>query len=589
MIIQCEQCQTRFRLADEKLKPTGTKVRCSKCKHVFTVMPPEPEPPEETVDFDAMNMEAVAEPPDAGAAGTTPEKTPEQVAVETEADRKGEAAAEPGLQPAESELDFSGLQQETNSTAGGGHELADDFSFAAPESEEESHESDFAGEAEDEDAGSETGEPTADDLATFEFGDLPTESDQEKPAEKTAEDFRFEDVESERETGGERPPDETSASEDFSFGEAEDDTGELQLDMPGPAEPTGETEEFGMGDDIAEFSFDEEPSLKEDETDQWREDTAAGEESFEFDEPDFSQTAGQDGLEEESFAFDEPDFDAAAGEGDAEKESFAFEEPAPEARGRGEESAGNGLQFGEIDLQGEGETEGQTLEATGDFTGASFSEDRSGGEEPETRPAPRQGRASEREDDARPLAAPPAKRKGPFSKVLLLLFLLLLALGGAAGYFYLQDGGLNFNRILERFTGQAPPPAAEHKISINITDTSYISNRHAGQLLAVEGKVVNNYPTPRSAITVKGVLLDSAGKPLYQQTVFCGNPLDEETLRQTPYAKIEEAMNNQFGDSLANMDVAPGAAIPFTIVFRNLPEDIASINVEVVGSKPGSS
>jgi hypothetical protein len=37
------------------------------------------------------------------------------------------------------------------------------------------------------------------------------------------------------------------------------------------------------------------------------------------------------------------------------------------------------------------------------------------------------------------------------------------------------------------------------------------------------------------------------------------------------------------------MNVAAGASIPFTIVFRNLPEGIANINVEVVGSKMGSS
>ena len=42
MIIQCQACQTRFRLADEKVKPGGTRVRCSKCKEIFTVMPSEP-------------------------------------------------------------------------------------------------------------------------------------------------------------------------------------------------------------------------------------------------------------------------------------------------------------------------------------------------------------------------------------------------------------------------------------------------------------------------------------------------------------------------------------------------------------------
>jgi uncharacterized repeat protein (TIGR01451 family) len=37
------------------------------------------------------------------------------------------------------------------------------------------------------------------------------------------------------------------------------------------------------------------------------------------------------------------------------------------------------------------------------------------------------------------------------------------------------------------------------------------------------------------------------------------------------------------------MNVAAGATIPFTIVFRNLPADIANINVEVVDSKPGAN
>ncbi|MFZ2949892.1 MAG: zinc-ribbon domain-containing protein, partial [Desulfuromonadaceae bacterium] len=37
MIIQCEKCQTRFRLDDSRVTAKGVKVRCTKCKHVFTV------------------------------------------------------------------------------------------------------------------------------------------------------------------------------------------------------------------------------------------------------------------------------------------------------------------------------------------------------------------------------------------------------------------------------------------------------------------------------------------------------------------------------------------------------------------------
>lgn len=42
MIIKCDKCNTAFRLPDEKIKPEGTKVRCSKCKNLFIVFPPKP-------------------------------------------------------------------------------------------------------------------------------------------------------------------------------------------------------------------------------------------------------------------------------------------------------------------------------------------------------------------------------------------------------------------------------------------------------------------------------------------------------------------------------------------------------------------
>ena len=37
MIVKCQQCQTRFKIPDEKVKDTGVKVRCTKCQHTFRV------------------------------------------------------------------------------------------------------------------------------------------------------------------------------------------------------------------------------------------------------------------------------------------------------------------------------------------------------------------------------------------------------------------------------------------------------------------------------------------------------------------------------------------------------------------------
>lgn len=39
MIITCSSCSARYQLADAKVKPKGTKVRCPRCSHKFTVFP----------------------------------------------------------------------------------------------------------------------------------------------------------------------------------------------------------------------------------------------------------------------------------------------------------------------------------------------------------------------------------------------------------------------------------------------------------------------------------------------------------------------------------------------------------------------
>jgi len=44
MIVECEKCHTKFNLDENLLKETGSKIRCSICKHVFIAFPPKEEP-----------------------------------------------------------------------------------------------------------------------------------------------------------------------------------------------------------------------------------------------------------------------------------------------------------------------------------------------------------------------------------------------------------------------------------------------------------------------------------------------------------------------------------------------------------------
>lgn len=75
MIVACPNCQSKYNLPEEKIAPTGSKVRCARCKHVFTAMPP-------GKDFDTeLDALAAAEPQ----AAPKPAPKPAPQAAEPEA------------------------------------------------------------------------------------------------------------------------------------------------------------------------------------------------------------------------------------------------------------------------------------------------------------------------------------------------------------------------------------------------------------------------------------------------------------------------------------------------------------------------
>ena len=53
MIVTCASCFTKFNLDESKIPPQGAKVRCSRCKHVFFVVPPEAPKEEIVADFES--------------------------------------------------------------------------------------------------------------------------------------------------------------------------------------------------------------------------------------------------------------------------------------------------------------------------------------------------------------------------------------------------------------------------------------------------------------------------------------------------------------------------------------------------------
>ncbi|BCR04139.1 hypothetical protein DESUT3_12080 [Desulfuromonas versatilis] len=540
MIIQCPECQTRFKVADDKVKPGGIKVRCAKCRHIFLAQRPQPalapeqQPPEPAAEKPAENF-------------APPEETPPPTQPEAPAAFPTATAARPPEPPPQQKDQF------------------DSFSLdATPE-----------GPAEEDFEGFEEFSTSPDAaIASVPPAEQPDESEETW-------DAGFGEESAEQAFGAEFAGDEEQRplEDEFDFGaesepfpsEAGPDTMEEEL--------AGE-EEAGL-DSPDEFSFSDEPEAAADEL--------SGDD-FAFEEA-LESGAGEKGLDfaEEPPAFNwEEETESGAAELSGAADEFDFGD-AEEASEEAEEFDFSGMTFGEEESPEPARSEPDPEEDA--FGSLSLDLDEPAAAAPAAAaavpPAAAERQAAEAEEE--PLEAPlpvPKKRKSALSGLTLFLLLLLFGLLGAAGYFIWSEGSLD--QALQRLTGQQAPARPAGQIRLSELNSFFVNNLAEGQLFVISGQAINEFTEARSAVTVKGVLFDKNGKALVQQTVFCGNALDEDALRSMPFSRIEESMNNQFGDSLSNLNIGAGKAIPFTIVFKNLPPDLAEFIVEVVDSKPAS-
>ncbi|MDF1580770.1 MAG: zinc-ribbon domain-containing protein [Desulfuromonadales bacterium] len=456
MIIECPECQARFKLADEKIKPEGTKVRCSKCKHVFTVNAPAPAP-----------------------APTPSPAPPEPVPVQSSDDGD----------------DDSSLAFDADT---GDHAPPDDFAVDTDTSADAmtgpTGDFDF-----DFDDSSAAKDPFAEDDSAGDFTfDAPGES---------ADDFAFTEEEpADNEDAGLTTSD--ARDDTFVFGLDSDDTPPL----PGKSADETDGDDFSFGDEAGgfDFGFDEEEPPSPSEKD------AAGGEEFSFGDDD-------------SFA-------------GIEISGSASLETAPDEAAE-ESPVSSGL------------SEDTRVEDN-------FSSPRVERESAPERAPQRQGAV------------------GTFFKLLLLL--LLLGIAGACGYFYWKDGTLDIAKIQQRVEVMlGKSPAEEDKIKIRLSELNgyFVDNAGEGQLFVVEGKATNAYPDTRSALAVKGVIY-GAGEILRYTKVYCGNPIAPKDLQTLSWDKIKAKMENPFGDTMINSEVTSGKTLAFTIVFKNLPENLTEFSVE---------
>lgn len=497
MIIQCEQCNTKFRLDDSKVKDKGVKVRCAKCKHVFTVKKDQPDT-EAQPDFGTMFDQAASlgqdEPSDAGE---------ETLALFSPTEES--PVPEPEPSPAFDSSIF-GLDDDSKSTISMNtlppdlpeNEPApvsapsdDDFSLSSLEDDQG-----FA--LEQEQTKTDAGEL---DFSGFDFGDTAEDADKTVVAAAPAPDFG--------EMTMVRPQTPAAAeqeeSDSFDFG-GEDMFGDVVAEST-PEEPS-EPIKF-------DFQMDE-------FADSMGVDVDTGETGK-------SEQAGT--MSEEPFSLGEIDF------GD-ELSSVAVQQVHPDELKPGQE-----LLFAPL-------AEAQQKPASVELDTL-------------TQAA---------QDELPPLSISSRRKQSPlYTGIIAAIAVVVVAVLAFFGY-----------SMFSEEKGKAAADAG--RITVRAVDAFFVKNKGIGDLLVITGEAVNEFAKPRAAIQIKGMVYDANDKVMASKTAYCGNPLTKEQLATMPLDKIDAAMTNQFGDSLANMEVAPGKSIPFVIVIAKPPAEGKDYGVEPAGS-----
>lgn len=462
MIIQCEKCQTKFRLDDSKVTVKGVKVRCAKCKHVFSVQ-------KRTEEVDETPVAAVDTP------------------------------------------SFDTDQDESFS-----QEMFSDVSENTPFVSAESENSIFPSVATY--SGSAETAPFDASAISFDTDELADEAPSAVAAVRT-------------DTAGGGEVDFSS----FDFGDSEPATAPAATNVappPAAAAPKKEPQGLDFSDDDMFGAVVE--SAPEPSTDNI---------SFDFGEDSFAES------------MDTGAHDSASKGGSL----FSLDSPADAPFSLGEIDFGDELtsvavqQVNPEDLKPSQEILFAPLAAAQPAAGSEAGEFVSDEELP-------------------PLSISSRRKQSPlFTGLIAVVALLVVIILGYFGY--------------SSFTTPKDAAAPEAgKISVKGVKAAFVDNDSVGELLVISGEALNEFKQPRAALQVKVTVFDATGQSVATKSAYGGNPLTEEQLASLTLEKIEAAMANQFGDSLANMEVPPGKVIPFVVVLANLPKGAKDFVVQSAGS-----
>ncbi len=630
MIITCEECGVKFNLNETMLKPEGSKVRCSKCKHVFKAYPPPAaEPtgismaaePDLSDDLTFSDLERMLETP-----------APEPVPAKSKATEFQLEETEMEADTKEEELDLSGLddmltskKEETGDESSEDLELdldleSDEADDLALEVDSETGDVDFS--ELDGILESDTGVEDKAKAETDEF-DLSLELEPDKAQEESLPEMDELELDLDldldlepKEEAVESAPSELELELDLTLEKADkgdEDELSLELDLEPAKEKEAQKElelelELDIDEDLSGLTMEDgadktqetiEKDLLETKSlvDAEKEadeleleldiDESVEEKAAEIDASDeeidlseLEQTlemellAPQDGADDEpenvelELADDQEDLAVEVdAAGDEEIDVSDIEEMLDMDSVEGEKTGSDDLEL-EFDIDSKSADEDKEADSKKGKVEAAFEET----VEAETAPAGMdRGIATE-------------EKKGGKPVLVIAIVLIILGLGIGGVILLSALGVIPANKIpFMSSIFKSGEKADLGKIDVVQTSINHYWTKDRN-LFVITGQVKNNSTKTHRSIQVKADLY-SKGKTLTKTVnVYCGNVLSNEDLQKLPQEEIDRRLVNQLTPENQPIKLPAGGELPFMIVIPNLTNDMEEYKVLVAGS-----
>ncbi len=529
MIIECNNCETRFRLDESSIKGSGVKVKCTKCQNVFVVAKPEA-----SEDQDAPVLEELGSTDNGPDAAAEPpiDETPDENQVDDITDpttwglldNGPDAAAEPPIDETPDEIPtISEPPIDESPDVETGDDLNDLSAWGledetAPGEDEEPSPSESPDE-----------EPVNDlnDLSAWGLEGDGDDTEAEPPIDESPDELPTVAEPPIDETPDEEPVDDLNDLSAWGLeGDVDDDDTEAEPpidespdEVPTAAEPPiDETPDEVPGDDLTDLSawgLEEEGEAEAPLV-------AEPEEELDWD------LGGEEGGGEE---MDWPSGDEDDGDSEEVDEEWELEDAAtPDAEETPEETG----VLEDLDL-GLGDDEGDS-ETTSDASES----------EPET----------EKVEDI-------PKANGSKSRLLFIIAAIMVIFWGVGGGYYIlfiKDSG-----------------KIETHLTIENLKSIFVDNKDVGKVLAIRGKIENHLEHPREINGVKVTILDINDKPLTSKIVSLARVLTKNDLKVLSKEEIDRLYQNPSKNSIPAKE-----SLPVMAVFTELPKGLAQFEVEVV-------